>query len=184
MLEIEFQLRVIKLKKILLVVFILIFASGSSYAKNYDCKLNQKLKNEPEYYFINTDPKKMQVTYVYKFPGFIEKTKINKITKIETDIIFFEDRQRYYDQNKKGYVYTGKKTLKKLRPSIKDHIEILSYSDFKVGNNVEWITHYCEKISVTNQKISSKIELIKKLYENGALTKEEFEIAKKKLLKY
>ena len=120
----------------------------------------------------------MLVIYVYKFPGFKDQTKIHKITKIETDIIFFEDRERYYDKNKKGWVYTEKKTLKRLSPSIEGHIEIHSYSDFKVGNNVEWVTHYCEEVNATTKKASSKIEFLKKLYEDGALTKEEFEKAK------
>jgi hypothetical protein len=170
-----------------LVFLIIIFASTPSYAKDYNCTLTTKsLKSQPEYYNVITDPKKMQVIYVSKFPGFGERTKIHKITKIEKDIIFFEDRQRYYDQNKKGYVYTGKKTLKRLRPytelpDMEGHIEIHSYANYELGNNnLEWITHNCEEANATTKKASSKIEFLKKLYEDGALTKEEFEKAKNK----
>tara|TARA_B110000285_G_scaffold221403_1_gene274308 strand:+ start:396 stop:1367 length:972 start_codon:yes stop_codon:yes gene_type:complete len=148
------------MKKLLGIVVLGLLLSGNAYAKNYDCKFLD-LKNEVEYYNVITDLEKNKVIYLWKFPLSSEQqVKANEITEIKDNIIF-------YDELEAGKVNYKKLILREDKDFPQtDGGTIYSYSKFKVGNNVEWVTHRCRKVN----EIKNEVSLIddKKMMINNA----------------
>lgn len=137
------------LKKLFYFSFLLIITKTNLYAKDYECEPTQ-FHTKPEYYNVIIELEKNKVIYVWKIST-KQFVKANNITEIKDNIIFYEELETYYTDGNK--LETGKIDFKKfvIRED-KDFPQtdggtIYTYSKFDVGNNVEYVTHRCKKVS-------------------------------------
>lgn len=136
-------------KKLFYFSLLLIILKTNLYAKDYECEPIQ-FQTKPEYYNVITELEKNKVIYVWKTSA-KQFVKANNITEIKDNIIFYEELETYYKDG--NILETGKINFKKfvIRED-KDFPQtdggtIYTYSKFDVGNNVEFVTHRCKKVS-------------------------------------